>query len=65
MSRYLYRQSGEVIGYFDSQDHYLYSNSGSVIAYFDSNRKYMYKQDGTIYGYVGGLIRKVPLCTDW
>jgi hypothetical protein len=36
MSRYLYTQSGGVIGYMDNNDKYLYSQQGSVIAYFSS-----------------------------
>lgn len=52
MTRYLYSQDGQVIGYMDNNDGYLYSQEGQVIAYWDSQHKYMYKQSGQVYGYL-------------
>ncbi len=53
MSRYLYGQGGDTIGYMDNRDNYLYSQEdGQAIAYWDQRHKYMYTPDGDVYGYL-------------
>src|SRR5579872_4937176 len=56
--RYLYAQSGSIIGYVDQQGKQLYDQAGSVIANIDPTRMYMYRLDGSAYGYVSGVGKK-------
>ena len=57
-TRYLYAQSGSIIGYMDQQGKEHHSEDGSVIASFDPRRKLMYRPDGSVYGYVSGIGKK-------
>jgi hypothetical protein len=56
--RYLYAQSGSVIGYMDQQDKRLYGQGGSIIANFNPSRTCMYRPDGSVYGYISGIRKK-------
>jgi hypothetical protein len=68
VTRYLYAQSGNIIGSMDQKGKQLYDQGGSVIASFDpprqlrwasaSRQKYMYRADGSVYGYVSGVEKK-------
>jgi hypothetical protein len=64
-TRYLYAQSGSIIGSMDHEGKQLYDQDGSVITSFNpprqlrrasaSRQKYMYRPDGSVYGYVSGV----------
>lgn len=67
-TRYLYAQSGSIVGYMDQRGKQLCDRGGSVIAGFypprqlrcssASRQKYMYRPDGSVYGYVSGVGQK-------
>lgn len=67
-TRYLYAQSGSIIGSMNREDKRLYDQGGSVIASFDppgklrrasaSRQSYMYRPGGSVYGYVSGVEKK-------
>ena len=56
--RYLYSQSGCIVGYMDQRGTQLCDEAGSVIAKLDPTRIYMYRLDGSAYAYVSGVGKK-------
>jgi hypothetical protein len=57
-ARYLYAQSGSIIGYMDQQGKQLIDQGGSIIAKYDPRRYMLYRPDGSVYGYVSGIGKK-------